>query len=83
MVLLPCIPILIHGLVSQAGALFIPLSKVQHENFTATQASQRERMWIPGKRKYNFYKTSMHFLGIAKLEPKILLISVFKIYRKN
>lgn len=38
---------LIHGLVSQAGELCITLSKVQPENFTATQAPKRERMWIP------------------------------------
>lgn len=71
----------IHGMFSQAGPFFIPLSKTQ--NFTATQVAKRERMWIPEKRKYNFHKTSMHFLDIAKLEPKILLISIYKICRKN
>lgn len=82
MVLLPWIPVLIRGLVSQTGALFIPLSKVQHENFAATQVPKRERTRIPEKRKYNFYKTSVHFFGIEKFEPKILQISVFKIYGK-
>lgn len=40
-------------------------------------------MWIPEKRKYNLHGMSMHFLGMVKLQPKILLISVFKIQKKT
>lgn len=57
---------LIHGLVSQTGALFIPLSKIQNKNLGATQVPKRQRTWILEKRKHNFYKASMHFFGIEK-----------------